>query len=163
MSIAAQVSDVVLTIFPMYKYKHILSPPPKKKITGLKKKFYYYVIWTMFFYLLWFVKYMDTVRSCKHGSCKPQCLLINLISVSRTTRSLGHVVLFWNLMITQLHVHVPPTKAENKAGQQSAKEVTRNLDKEKSKKKKEDSFCKLRRPIKGDGGVRVLSSVKLLF
>lgn len=61
------------------------------------------------------------------------------------------------------HVHVPPTKAENKAGQQSAKEVTRNLDKEKSKKKKEDSFCKLRRPIKGDGGVRVLSSVKLLF
>lgn len=82
---------------------------------------------------------MDTVRSCKHGSCKPQCLLINLISVSRTTRSLGHVVLFWNRMITQLHVHVPPTKAENKAGQQSAKEVTRNLDqKKKSKKKKED-------------------------
>lgn len=35
------------------------------------------------------------------------------------------------------------------------KEVTRNLDKEKSKKKKEDSFCKLRRPIKGDGGVSV--------
>lgn len=121
MSIAAQVSDVVLTIFPMYKYKHILSPPPKKKILQVKKKFYYYVIWAMFFYLLWFVKYMDTVRSCKHGSCNPQCLLINLISVSRTTRSLGHVVLFWNRMITQLHVHVPPTKAENKAGQQSAK------------------------------------------
>lgn len=84
---------------------------------------------------------MDTVRSCKHGSCKPQCLLINLISVSRTTRSLGHVALFWNRMITQLHVHVPPTKAENKADQQSAKEVTRNLDqKKKSKKKKEDIY-----------------------
>lgn len=67
-------------------------------------------------------------------------------------------------MITQLHVHVPPTKAENKTGQQSAKEITRNLDqKKKSKKKKEDTFCKLRRPIKGDGGVRVLFSVKLLF
>lgn len=68
-------------------------------------------------------------------------------------------------MITQLHVHVPPTKAENKSGQQSANEVTRILTRRRRvrRKRKIYTFCKLRRPIKGDGGVKVLSSVKLLF